>query len=191
MMKMSKLFRVSLSKPDLWAKIEAFQFSDFPDGTNFVSKVAQVTGMRDDDTDQAIFEYRRFIYLSVVSLEKMVPSETVAEVWRIHLSQTEEYLGYFCPEILGKELPYSTPPGFLSRRQSYFKTLTLYEAEFGCSAPQAHWPQRFDGFFATIAGLGSFGLFWLAVEVNGAYILGLFVSIPLLIKFSSPIPLDG
>ena len=179
-----------LSKPELWAKIRDHRFPDLPDGTSFEDYQKKRTRMSAKGTMLALFEYRCFLYLSAISSDELVPSTTVAEIWKVHMNHTVEYWDYFCPEILGQELLYVPRKQRDLKKQRYLKTLALYEAEFGDPAPRYIWPQGHDQLIAVIAFLTSIVLLVLAGNVHVAFVFGLVATVPMVIKFHGPFRSD-
>ncbi|MVO16138.1 glycine-rich domain-containing protein [Parasedimentitalea huanghaiensis] len=107
-----------LSKPELWAKIESYEFSDLQDGTSFADYVESNIKASSETVALAITEYRRFIYLCMVAPGEVVPPKMVDEVWNSHLALTHDYSEQFCPDVLGCRLDHvPTSDGFQKNRR--------------------------------------------------------------------------
>jgi hypothetical protein len=84
-------------------------------------------------TDEAIFEYKRFLYL-VLKFPKarLVPSKIIDEVWHAHILHTKMYAEH-CQEIYGYFLHHrpSLPEESKSKSyEGYRKTLDVYNNTF-------------------------------------------------------------
>ena len=148
--------------PDLWARIEAHDFSD----PRFADRLSEAEGWDAAFTAEAILEYKRFLYLTQVSAMPCTPSHTVDKVWHEHLTHTHDYWERLVPHVLGRALHHDIGTGSrvdLERHRAQFAhTLTLYRQEFGHAAPSAAWgtapPGRIRAwvmrhfFFVAIAG---------------------------------------
>jgi hypothetical protein len=179
-----------LSKPELWAKIEAYEFPDLQDGTSFEDYLVKKTRMSARTTKLAVLEYRRFTYLSATSSDKVVPSDTVAEVWKAHIGHSTEYRDHFCATILDQELPYMPIQERFRNKSSYSTALALYRAEFGNPSPRKIWPRKFDHLICATAGASSIGLFYFVAAVDNRFVLGLAVTVPLVLFFGGPFRSD-
>ncbi|WIY23570.1 glycine-rich domain-containing protein [Parasedimentitalea psychrophila] len=131
-----------LSRPELWAKIEAYEFPNFAGGLSFRDLVRKETKFSASKIEQAILEYRRFAYLSQVSDVSVVPSSEVDAIWHVHLTLTRDYWQRFCDGVLGQKLHHTPESGAVQSNNGYSKTLDLYELEFGEPTPRNIWPRK-------------------------------------------------
>lgn len=131
-----------LTKPELWAKIEAYEFPNFEGGLTFRELVRKETKFSAKKIDQVMLEYRRFAYLSQVSVIPVVPSKDVDAIWHVHLTLTRDYWQRFCDGVLGQKLHHTPEGGAVQSNTGYSKTLALYEREFGEQAPRSTWPRH-------------------------------------------------
>ncbi|WP_086933613.1 glycine-rich domain-containing protein [Agarilytica rhodophyticola] len=108
----------------------------------FVNKLQQQTSWSSDVCDQAIYEYKRFIYLTTVSESVLTPSTIVDQVWHLHLTFSHCYWEELCTNILGFRLHHNPSPP--SERETidnqYQYTLKLYRQYFQEPHPEAYWP---------------------------------------------------
>jgi hypothetical protein len=139
----------------LWGRIQAFTFD--PPQLNqhdakltFAIRLARETGWTPAFADQAIQEYRRFLYLAVRAGHPVTPSQEVDEVWHLHLMYTRHYWGVLCRDVLQTDLHHGPSLGGASEHAKYHdlyrRTLDSYTRIFGASPPAAFWPaaaQRF------------------------------------------------
>ena len=134
----------------LWQSILGFNFDDAEGDYCFSVRLAQEQGWTEHFTQQAILEYRRFMYLAATENVMVSPSPIVDEVWHLHLLFTESYRR-FC-RLLGKEIAH-IPSTHSQKEASKFKEATeqtarAYEQAFG-ALPAAIWEHS-----TMAAGLG-------------------------------------
>jgi len=127
----------------LWQKIEQFQLDD-PNATfPFSRKLAKENNWDANFAQEAIKEYRRFVYLCCISPIGASPPEIVDQVWHLHLCYTVNYWEDFCENVLQQKLhhhPSSGGPGEQQRHQEWLQyTLGLYRQTFNEDPPQHIW----------------------------------------------------
>jgi uncharacterized membrane protein YgcG len=135
---------------ELWARIAAFEF-DPPDAKlTFAIRLARETGWTPAFAEQAIHEYRRFLYLAVRAGHPVTPSQEVDEVWHLHLMYTRHYWGVLCREVLQYDLHHGPSLGGAAESAKYHdwydRTLESYTRVFEAAPPTEFWPsaeQRF------------------------------------------------
>jgi hypothetical protein len=134
----------------LWARIQAFTF-DPPDAKlTFAFRLARETGWTQAFADQAIQEYRHFLYLAVRAGHPVTPSQDVDEVWHLHLMYTRHYWRVLCRQVLQTDLHHGPSLGGASEHAKYHdlygRTLESYARIFFETPPAEFWPpveQRF------------------------------------------------
>lgn len=91
-------------------------------------------------------EYRRFLVLCLEHpQDPIVPSSLVDDFWHLHILDTQKY-GEDCQHCFGSMLhhfPYFGMRGekdAANLRESWLKTLALYQSTFGTAAPAHLWP---------------------------------------------------
>ncbi len=98
----------------------------------------------------AIEEYRRFIFLVLISKKEVTPSQIVDEVWHYHILHTQAYQS-FAKEI-GKYIHHN--PGTASEQprfdNQYLKTLRFYTLVFNSQPPPLIWPGQDSSFCSGI-----------------------------------------
>ncbi len=133
-----------LSQPGLWEKIKNFNLDDPYSSFPFSKKLSQQNNWSLSFTNKAIAEYRKFIYLCCISPTGASPSETIDEVWHLHLTYTDNYWNKFCKETLNKEIHHYPSKGGVTESEKhvnwYAATLELYESIFEMKPPQDIWP---------------------------------------------------
>ncbi|MEM9319715.1 MAG: hypothetical protein AAGA70_12025 [Pseudomonadota bacterium] len=128
--------------PELWARLQTHAFDEAVD-TPFSAKLAEIEGWTDDYTDRLIEEYRRFLYLTQLGADQITPSVPIDRAWHLHLTYSENYWDKLCAETIGARLhhrPCNSEADLPRYKAQYFKTLALYEAEFGGPPPADIWP---------------------------------------------------
>jgi hypothetical protein len=146
-------------------------------------------GLTAKQYELALSEYRRFLYLLIVTGENLRPSPVVEYIWELHST--------FPVALPDRMFSLSVwPPKFVPRDWSwawdrdYGRTLALYVEEFGTPLERKVWPSSksmTEGFFGTLAlfvsvptiGIGaSLGGIWLLLMLAGVIsILGAIVLI--------------
>ena len=127
----------------LWLRLKEhnldFEGGEFP----FSKRLARDNGWTQHFAQQTIEEYKKFIYLCVVSGREMTPSDEVDQVWHLHLTYTRDYWGAF-REVLGADLHHGPTKGGVEEGARYLdnyeSTLRHYQQEFGEAPPQDQWP---------------------------------------------------
>ncbi len=137
----------------LWARLTAFELDNGEAEFPFSARLARENGWTRRFAKRAIEEYKRFVYLAMVSPGgDVTPSDSVDQVWHLHLTYTRSYWDEMCGKVLGCQLHHGPTKGGRNEdrryRIQYEKTLTLYEREFGHLPPTELWPdenERFAG----------------------------------------------
>lgn len=101
---------------------------------------------------RAIEEYKRFVYLGVISDTQVTPSKIIDAVWHEHLLFTAGYRT-FCEEVIDYNFQHFPELVPLAEQTEIFaaqyqRTLELYEQEFGVAPPAIIWDAtKFDSSF--------------------------------------------
>ena len=109
----------------------------------FANKLARKLGWKAPFAHQAIWEYKKFVYLGMVSDFPVTPPKVIDQVWHEHLLFSRAYRE-FCRDVLGRDFDHN-PELVPSANQTsvfeaqYEKTLDLYAAEFDMEPPRAIW----------------------------------------------------
>lgn len=157
-----------MTDPDLWAEISAMDLAA-PEGRDLSRLVAE-TGIGGRRSDEALTEYRRWLYLDRIAPGHPVPfaMDKIADLHR--------------------GLPFDdTTSGFATAPA----LLALYAQEFGTTAPVHFWPDQEKMRRISLSGrfsIGSFAVIALAALVNEVWlplpdaVLGLVV-LPTMLSF--------
>jgi hypothetical protein len=120
---------------DLYDRIKKFQLDDQNVKVTFSIKLGWEYRWSKVYIIRAIQEYKKFIFLAMVSEHIVSPSTVVDRVWHHHLLFTHSYWNDFCGKILHKSLHHS--PGSGSKedmdknKRLYKLTLATYRHYFG------------------------------------------------------------
>lgn len=118
---------------ELWSKIVAFDFDNPPSEYGFSTRLANENFWTTEFTNQAILEYKKFMYLATTSEFMVSPSEIIDNVWHQHLIFTQSYQD-FC-NILGKQIQHipstHNREEFEKFKQAKERTIKFYERDFG------------------------------------------------------------
>lgn len=118
---------------ELWHKIVSFELDDPSANYGFSTRLANENFWTSAFTEQAILEYKKFMYLAATVNTMVSPSEVVDKVWHLHLLFTESYQE-FC-HLLGKYIHHI--PSTRSKKEfeqfsrAKEQTKELYEEIFG------------------------------------------------------------
>ena len=174
----------------LWDKILAFDFENSSTEYGFSTRLAHENYWTKQFTEQAILEYKKFMYLAATSDFMVSPSEIIDKVWHQHLIFTQSYQD-FC-HILGKQIQHipSThdKEEFEKFKLAKERTLKFYERDFGKQPPNI-W--IFDGMFESLHlekakfNLRTFVIFGILIGI-GLTIPAYFLLKPIYIHIDNP-----
>lgn len=126
----------------LWHQIQAFDFDQPQADYSFSIRLADENFWTEEFTQQAILEYKKFMYLAAISDQMVSPSEIIDKVWHEHLVFTKSYEA-FC-RVLGKQIhhiPSTHQKGeFQKFQEAKQHTQKIYQEDFG-EQPFAIWNQ--------------------------------------------------
>jgi hypothetical protein len=155
-----------MNKQELWTKLKQYHFDNIVPhnlwddiasafgGVNsstkaFAAKIASKHKWDKSFALKAISEYKKFVYLGVVSNFHVTPSKIIDVVWHEHLLFTKAYRE-FCSHVIEYQfdhhpelLPVTEETGRFSAQ--YIDTLEFYRLEFGVVPPEEIWGNtKFD-----------------------------------------------
>lgn len=127
----------------LWKAIEAFDLDGGNAAIRFSDRLARENRWTRAFAQQAVEEYKKFLYLAATAEVPVTPSDVVDQVWHLHLVYTRSYWEELCDGVLGKPLHHGPTKGGVREdrryRDQYAHTLSRYRDEFGVDAPSAFW----------------------------------------------------
>ena len=149
-----------MNKKELWLKLRGYHF-DHLVPTNlwqhissafggadafskaFAAKIARKHGWSNAFALHAISEYKKFVYLGVVSDFHVTPSKIIDVVWHEHILFTRAYRE-FCDGVIAYQfdhhpelIPMADETGRFNAQ--YLDTVEFYASEFGYEPPTAIW----------------------------------------------------
>lgn len=151
-----------MNKKELWLSIKNYHFdhlasaniwgkiSEVFGGVNantkaFAAKIARKHGWKNKFALMAVQEYKKFVYLGIVSDFHVTPSKIIDTVWHEHLLFTKAYRE-FCKQVIACDfdhhpelLPVDSETDIFHAQ--YNDTLDLYRSEFGKEPVTAVWQQ--------------------------------------------------
>jgi hypothetical protein len=155
-----------MNKKELWLKLRAYHFDHLVPANlwqqvtsafggadafskAFASKIARKHGWRKSFALKAISEYKKFVYLGVVSNFHVTPSKIIDVVWHEHLLFTRAYRE-FCDGVINYQfdhnpelVPMADETGRFNAQ--YLDTIEFYFSEFGYEPPTDIWGEtKFD-----------------------------------------------
>ncbi|MEL7501930.1 MAG: hypothetical protein AAFN18_05630 [Cyanobacteria bacterium J06554_6] len=129
----------------LYARLQSFSLDCSNAALPFSQRLASEQGWSLDYSQQVIEEYKKFVFLAVVSDHSVTPSDQVDQVWHLHLTYTRAYWDTFCAEILQTSLHHEPTEGGEDESQKfndwYENTLDSYEQFFKTVPPKEIWPK--------------------------------------------------
>lgn len=132
-----------VSNQALWKKISDYSLDHLMVNDGFKKKLIQKNSWSNKMTQNAIIEYKKFIYLAAIHSKVVSPSNMVDLVWHEHLLFTKDYWQNFIP-IVGKQIHHSPSDGSNAEvfllKQCYLETIELYQLEFGKMPSPKLWP---------------------------------------------------
>jgi hypothetical protein len=140
---LSKYHFHHLASPNIWNQI-AEKFGGADASTKaFAEKISRKHSWKKAFALKAIHEYKKFIYLGVVSEFSVTPSKAIDTVWHEHLLFTKAYRE-FCDSIIHYNFEHHPELIAIDEQTEnfaaqYVKTLQLYRYEFGYDAPVDIW----------------------------------------------------
>jgi hypothetical protein len=131
---------------ELWQNMLDFKFDD-PDAEYPLShRLADDQGWEQLFALRVLEEYRKFMFLIMVTDHMCVPSKIVDEAWHLHLIYTRSYWYGLCKGVLGREVHHSPSKGGKAEEDKfaglYERTLDSYEKYFGATPPADIWGCR-------------------------------------------------
>lgn len=160
------LTKTKMSKRELWESIRNYKFNDLvPKSTlediiellggknapvrAFANKIMKKHRLPRAFTFRAIEEYKKFVYLGVISDFIVTPSKYIDLIWHEHLLFSKAYRE-FCNEVIHYQFDHQ-PELITTEDQTelfavqYLETLGLYRKEFGMEPPENIWgTPKFD-----------------------------------------------
>lgn len=132
------------SEQQLWRKINDFALDDPDSQFSFTDRLARENLWPTEYAIRAVFEYKRFIFLTCVSEHPLTPSDQVDQVWHLHLIYTESYWIDFCEKTIGRNIVHGPTKGGSGEREKfinwYEETKKLYMSKFKQPPPADIWP---------------------------------------------------
>lgn len=129
----------------LWKQLECFEFD--PDGVefSFSQRLARENNWSENYTKRVILEYKKFIYLCCITDHQITPSDSVDQVWHLHLTYTHSYWNELCQKTLGRNLHHNPTKGGTMEKEkfssSYNTTFEKYLEEFDENPPKDIWQE--------------------------------------------------
>lgn len=156
-----------MNKKELWLNIANYHFDNLvpthfwdeiiskfggqsPFTKAFADKLCRKFNWKKQFAMKAIWEYKKFVYLGVISDCGVTPSKIIDQVWHEHLLFSVGYRN-FCKNII--EYDFDHNPELVSInsqtetfQSQYFYTIDLYKKEFGLEPPEEIWDAtKFQG----------------------------------------------
>ncbi|MDX2201086.1 MAG: hypothetical protein SF069_19195 [Phycisphaerae bacterium] len=128
----------------LYAAIRRYEFDEPGTSFTFEARLARENGWTRGYARRVIEEYRRFVFLAMVSKHPVTPSEQVDQAWHLHLTFTRKYWEELCGRVLPRPLHHNPTRGGAAEGAKfvdwYERTRGLYRAWFGAEPPADIWP---------------------------------------------------
>jgi hypothetical protein len=132
-----------LVPPHLWDHVRSVFHGSDASTSAFADKLSRKLGWNRSFALRAVAEYKKFVYLGVVSNFGVTPSKVIDQVWHEHLLFSRAYRD-FCSDVLQCEfdhnpelVPFDEETGVFEAQ--YRATLDAYEKEFDRTPPADIW----------------------------------------------------
>ena len=129
--------------PGLWDHLTAKFGHTNPSLKAFAGKIARKHGWKNSFALHAIDEYKKFVYLGIVSDFQVTPSKFIDVVWHEHILFSKAYRE-FCQDVL--QHPFDHHPELIPMQDQtgrfsaqYLDTIALYQTEFDLEPPVPVW----------------------------------------------------
>lgn len=131
----------------LWEKLSNFSLDNPEASFSFSDRLARENNWSIDYAKRVIDEYKKFIYMSVISGKSLTPSDEVDQAWHMHLIYSHSYWVEMCKNLLnGFNLHHGPTKGGVVEKtkynNQYNETLDFYLDEFGYRPPRDIWPSN-------------------------------------------------
>lgn len=134
---------MTTQQTELFQRIQNFDLDDIDAKMPFSKRLARDNGWTIQYTQRVIDEYKKFVFLAIVSDHPVTPSDEIDQVWHLHLLYTRSYWDDFCPNILQQNLHHHPTKGGTNERikfnSFYNKTLANYQLFFSQVPPSDIW----------------------------------------------------
>lgn len=127
----------------IYNKIISYELNDEKSSFNFTDRLMRENGWSKKFAEEAIIEYKRFMYLIATSKgEIMTPSDEIDQVWHLHMLYTHQYRD-FCKSTIGKFINHGPTRGGTNERTkydvAYTRTKERYIQEFNIKPNLDFW----------------------------------------------------
>ncbi|MDJ0662221.1 MAG: hypothetical protein QNJ42_22445 [Crocosphaera sp.] len=134
---------LSSSQQALYNKIQAFSLDQSNTKYSYTQRLMDANNWSLEYTKRVIEEYKKFVFLVVISPGSLSPSKIIDKAWHLHLIYTDSYWNQFCPRILGCSLHHDPSHGGEEELEKYHhdyqKTIAIYQDCFGYFPPDDIW----------------------------------------------------
>lgn len=134
---------LSSSQKALYDRIQAFSLDEGNGKYSYTQRLMDENNWSLDYTKRVIEEYKKFIFLAVISSGSLTPSKIIDKAWHLHLIYTDSYWNKFCPNVLGCSLHHYPSHGgeeeLAKYHHDYQKTIAIYQDYFGYFPPDDIW----------------------------------------------------
>ncbi len=137
----------------LYDRIMQFEFGSEDDEFSFSDRLCRENLWSEEYTELCIKEYKKFLYLAMISEREVTPSDQVDQVWHLHLLYTKSYWFELCQNVLKTSLHHIPTKGGAAElerfREQYRYTLKKYGETFDEPPPTEFWPDIDSRFKST------------------------------------------
>jgi hypothetical protein len=133
----------NLVPTQLWDEIAAKFGGENPFTKAFADKISRKLKWKKQFALKAIWEYKKFVYMGVISEYSVTPSKVIDQVWHEHLLFSSGYRK-FCKEVIRYDFDHNPELVSLDSQteafqSQYYYTIDLYKTEFGFEPPADIW----------------------------------------------------
>lgn len=129
---------------EIWKRVQDFDLDDKESNFSFKDRLARENGWTKEYSLRVIEEYKKFMFLLLLTDQPLTPSNQVDQAWHLHLIYTKSYWEDFCKRTLGKDIHHGPTKGGQAERLKftdwYERTKQQYQNVFNQTPPIDLWP---------------------------------------------------
>ncbi len=141
---------MSEDQQELWTRLNAYKLDAVDAELPFSKRLARENNWTEHYAKRVMNEYKRFVFLALVSNHPVTPSDEIDQVWHLHLIYTKAYWEEFCKEVIRAPLHHHPTKGGKAEgdkfRKWYARTKQAYLETFGEEPPSDIWKNEHERF---------------------------------------------
>lgn len=135
---------------DLWVRLSTYELDSVDAELPFSTRLARENNWSVQYAKRVLSEYKRFVFLAIISNHPVTPSDEIDQVWHLHLLYTKAYWEEFCKDVIRAPFHHHPTKGGKAEgdkfRKWYAKTKQAYLEIFGEEPPIDIWKSERERF---------------------------------------------